>query len=161
MRDKGVPIDNVSNYDTTKEQIIAVLPQSSLNIYRLLFVTKSAMMKIVSGGEFDVTRKLVAATKLSDGDELLSVSVVTDEESCVLYTENGYALRFMLEELPDQKKTAVGVHGMNLAKNDTVADMWLLKPDEAKEVSIGEKSFDIGTIKIAGRNTKGYKLKLK
>ena len=119
------------------------------------------MMKIVSGGEFDVTRKLVAATKLSDGDELLSVSVVTDEESCVLYTENGYALRFLLEELPDQKKTAVGVHGMNLAKNDSVSDMWLLKPDEAKEVAIGEKSFDIGTIKIAGRNTKGSKLKLK
>jgi len=161
MRDKGVPIDNVSNYDTTKEQIIAVLPQSSLNIYRLLFVTKSAMMKIVSGGEFDVTRKLVAATKLSDGDELLSVSVVTDEESCVLYTENGYALRFMLEEIPDQKKTAVGVHGMNLAKNDSLREMWLLKPEESKEVSINDKSFDIGTVKMAGRNTKGSKLKLK
>jgi DNA gyrase subunit A len=161
MRDKGVPIDNVSNYDTTKEQIIAVLPQSSLNIYRLLFVTKSAMMKIVSGGEFDVTRKLVAATKLAEGDELISVSVVTDEESCVLYTENGYGLRFLLEEVPDQKKTAVGVHGMNITKNDSVRDVWLLKPEESREVSIGEKSFDIGTVKIAGRNTKGSKIKLK
>ena len=161
MRDKGIPIDNVSNYDATKEQIVAVLPQSSLNIYRLLFVTKSAMMKIVSGGEFDVTRKLVAATKLSDKDELLSVSVVTDEESCVLYTENGYALRFMLEEIPEQKKTAVGVHGMNLGAKDKLSDIWLLKSDESKEVSIADKSFDIGTVKVSGRNTKGSKLKLK
>ncbi len=39
FRDKGVPIDNISNYDSQKEYAIAVESQTSLNLYRLLFVT--------------------------------------------------------------------------------------------------------------------------
>ena len=36
FRDKGVPIDNVSNYSTEKERIIAVAFQSELNLYRMV-----------------------------------------------------------------------------------------------------------------------------
>ena len=64
FRDKGVPIDNISNYDSQKEYAITVESQTSLNLYRILFVTAQAMMKIVDGGEFDVAKRTVAATKL-------------------------------------------------------------------------------------------------
>ena len=63
FRDKGVPLDNVSNYDTTKENIIYVTSQSDLNLYRVVFVTAQGMVKIVDGGEFDVAKRTVAATK--------------------------------------------------------------------------------------------------
>ena len=62
FRDKGIPIDNVSNYDSSKEDIVCVTSQSDLNLYRIAFVTKMSMMKVVSGGEFDVAKKTVAAT---------------------------------------------------------------------------------------------------
>jgi DNA gyrase subunit A len=159
MRDKGVPIDNVSNYDTATERIVAVLPQSSLNLYRLLFVTGNAMIKLVGGGEFDVTRKEVAATKLSADDELIAVMAVTDEESIVLRTENDMALRFKIEEIPEQKKNAAGVHGMTLAKNDSVRDAYLLKMDESREIIVSDKKYDLGALKISGRNGKGSRIK--
>lgn len=159
MRDKGVPIDNVSNYNSAKEEIIAAMPQSSLNLYRLLFVTKQAMIKIVNGGEFDVTRKLVAATKLSEGDELISVFALTQEETLVLQSENGFLLRFKLEEIPEQKKTAAGVHGMNLAKNDSVREAFVLQMEESRMTRINDKETDLGSVKISGRNGKGSKQK--
>ena len=75
FRDKGVPIDNISNYDSQKEYAITVESQTSLNLYRILFVTAQAMMKIVDGGEFDVAKRTVAATKLQDNDEVISVEI--------------------------------------------------------------------------------------
>jgi len=40
---------------------------------RLLFVTKLGMMKLVDTSEFDVMKKTVASTKLTDGDELIGI----------------------------------------------------------------------------------------
>jgi DNA gyrase subunit A len=51
LRDKGVPVDNVSNYDSSREAIIYAASQSELNLNRLIFITRQGMMKIVSGGE--------------------------------------------------------------------------------------------------------------
>ena len=62
LREKGKPIDNVSGFDSTKESIIYITSQSSLNLYRIFFCTRSGMIKLVDGGEFDVTRKTVSAT---------------------------------------------------------------------------------------------------
>ena len=71
LRDKGVPIDNVGNYDSTKEEIILACSQSDLNLYRLLFVTANGYVKIVSGGEFETRMKTMNATKLAEGDTLV------------------------------------------------------------------------------------------
>jgi DNA gyrase subunit A len=117
------------------------------------------MIKLVGGGEFDVTRKEVAATKLSADDELIAVMAVTDEESIVLRTENDMALRFKIEEIPEQKKNAAGVHGMTLAKNDSVRDAYLLKMDESREIIVSDKKYDLGALKISGRNGKGSRIK--
>ena len=87
FRDKGIPVDNISNYSSDKEHILCVASQTELNLYRLLFVTKQAMMKVVDGGEFDVSKRLVAATKLADGDEVLDVSILKELEA-VYYTQN-------------------------------------------------------------------------
>ncbi|MEF2574866.1 MAG: DNA topoisomerase (ATP-hydrolyzing), partial [Eisenbergiella sp.] len=74
FRDKSVPLDNVSNFDSTKEQLLLAAGQSELNLYRLLFVTRQGMAKMVDGGEFDVMKRTVAATKLQDGDEVADVA---------------------------------------------------------------------------------------
>ncbi len=61
FRDKAIPLDNVSNFDSTREQLLLAVGQSDLNLYRLLFVTKQGMTKMVDGGEFDVMKRTVAA----------------------------------------------------------------------------------------------------
>ncbi len=75
FRDKGTPIDNVGNYDSSKENIVYIASANTLMGRKLLFTTQNGMMKLVDASEFDVSKKTVAATKLSDGDKLISISM--------------------------------------------------------------------------------------
>ena len=73
FRDKGQPIDNVSNYDSSKEQLIYITDLATLCTQKLLFGTKTAMLKQVDGKEFDVAKRTTAATKLADDDAVIFV----------------------------------------------------------------------------------------
>ena len=160
FRDKGVPIDNISNYSSAKEELILVTDQTSLNLYRIVFVTRQAMMKIVDGGEFDVNKRTVSATKLSDGDELVNVSVLTDRTIMVLQTKIGYFLRFALSEIPEKKKTAVGVRGMKLSDDDIVEEVYYTLNSVDTWITYKEKQLNLNTLKPARRDTKGTKIRL-
>lgn len=104
FRDKGTPIDNLSNYNSTEEQIVFVCDEGSLSMAKLLFATKQGMLKQVDGSEFQVAKRTIAATKLLEEDEVICVQVVTEGQSIVLQTMNGYFLRFASTEVPEKKK---------------------------------------------------------
>ena len=160
MRDKGVPIDNVSDFDTNKDTIVYVASQSELNLYRLMFVTKQANMKVVDGGEFDVTRRSVAATKLADDDEVISVQILHDISTVVLLSEGGYFLRFKAEDIPEKKKGAVGVRGMRLTGKDTLRDVYYLTDGTDYVIEHNGKELNLDHLKIANRDTKGTKIRV-
>ena len=160
FRDKGVPIDNVSNYSTEKERIIAVASQSELNLYRMVFVTRQSMMKIVDGGEFDVMKKTVASTKLSDDDELVNVTVIREQTHIVLRSADGYFLRFAIEDIPEKKKGAIGVRGMKLGAKDFVEEVYYHKNMTETIIEYKEKSISLNQLKLAKRDTKGTKLRV-
>ncbi|AOZ96402.1 DNA gyrase/topoisomerase IV subunit A [Butyrivibrio hungatei] len=160
MRDKGVPIDNVSNFDTSKETIVLAASQSDLNLYMLLFTTKMSMMKVVDGGEFDVSKRTVAATKLSDGDEVVNVEILHTQKTVILQSNEGYFLRFYVEQVPEKKKAAVGVRGMRLGKNDFVRDVYYLDDMEEKSIEHNDKELHLGHLKVTSRDTKGTKVRL-
>ncbi|WP_044912819.1 DNA gyrase/topoisomerase IV subunit A [Butyrivibrio sp. WCE2006] len=160
MRDKGVPIDNLSDFDTTSDQIIYVSSQSNLNLYRIMFVTKQANMKIVDGGEFDVTRRTVAATKLAEGDEVVSVHELHEINTVVLQSEAGFFLRFSVDEVPEKKKGAVGVRGMRLSAKDSVRDVYYLKEADEQSIEHNGKDLKLDHLKITSRDTKGTKVRL-
>ena len=96
FRDKGTPIDDVSNFSSEKENIVYITSQTEINLRRVMFVTEQAMMKIVDGGEFDVAKRTVAATKLGEGDSLVNVISLRDQHQIVLQTHEGYLLKFAL-----------------------------------------------------------------
>lgn len=160
FRDKGTPIDNVSNYDSARENIVCVTGQSDLNLYRMVFVTKQSMMKIVSGGEFDVAKKTVAATKLNDGDLLLSVTPLVDQRNIVLQSHEGYFLRFALEEIPEKKKSAVGVRGMKLGVKDYLENVYYTRNAQEQIIEYKEKALELNKIKLGSRDGKGVKVRV-
>ena len=80
-KEKGVPIDNVGNYNSSDENMIAIYSAWQLKGRKILFTTKNGMMKIVDGDEFQVTKKTIAATKLADGDEVVAVKIIEDEQA--------------------------------------------------------------------------------
>ena len=157
FRDKGLPIDNISNYSSNNEEIVNIASQSELNLYRLLFVTKQGMCKIVSGGEFDVTKRTVASTKLNEEDELVDVEVVSEHQHVILQSKSGYFLRFDAEEISELKKTAVGVRGMKLDKSDELKDVYIFTEGENETVEVKGKELSLNRLKIGNRDTKGTK----
>ena len=78
FRDKGQPIENVSNFDSSQETCVCLTPLGSILERRMLFGTASGMIKQVAGREFDVSKRTTAATKLSDGDEVIFVQPLGD-----------------------------------------------------------------------------------
>ncbi len=161
FRDKGIPIDNVSNFNGEKELVIAAVSQTSLNLYRMIFVTRQAMMKVVDGGEFDVAKRTVAATKLSDDDdEVVSVEVLNDQKQIVVQSAEGYFLKFDLEEIPEKKKNAIGVRGMRFTGKDHVENVYYTRTGAEQFISYRDKQVDLHKLKLAKRDGKGTKIRV-
>lgn len=160
FRDKGTPIDNVSNFDSSAEQMVFVSSLSGIKESMLFFATKTGMLKQVAGTEFDVSKRTIAATKLADGDRLILVQIADPMEYVVLQTKNGIFLRFMKEEVPDKKKTAIGVRGIRLTEDDQVEHAYLLESRTEYTVTYKEKNVTLNRLKLAKRDTKGTKIRL-
>jgi len=160
FRDKGQPIDNLSNYDSSKEQFIFLCNQADIVSGRLIFVTAQSMIKIVDGSEFDVSKRTVQATKLNDGDYVVNISAVQDYKNIVFQTKDGIFLRFGLEEIPEKKKGAVGVRGMKLAKSDLIEKVYYTKNAIDNTIEFNGKPFDLHQkVKPGHRDTKGIKIR--
>ena len=159
FRDKGVPVDNISNYDSSKESILFAASQSDLNLYRVIFVTKQAMLKIVDGGEFDVAKRTVAATKLADDDEVISVVTLKEQRNIVLKSAEGYFLRFPVEEIPEKKKGAIGVRGMKLGVKDSLEAVYYTRGTVEQTVEYGGKEIELNKIRSGKRDGKGVRIR--
>ena len=159
FRDKGIPIDNLSNYDSTQEQILCVAPVQETKLKKLLFVTAMGMCKLVDGEEFDVAKRTVAATKLLPEDKLVSVECLEDQGQIVLQSAQGVFLKFALEEIPEKKKAAAGVRGIRLAENDRIEQVYLLVPGMDVAISWKDKELLLNKLRLGKRDTKGVKVR--
>lgn len=157
FRDKGQPIDNVSNYDSTQEMVVYMCDELQLRYAKLLFATKQGMIKKVKGNEFQVAKRTIAATKLQEDDELISVQVITDDQHVVLQTKDGYFLRFSAQEVAEKKKAAVGVRGIKLRKNDELEQIYLFYEGTENKISYGDRELTLNRLKVAKRDGTGTK----
>ena len=157
FRDKGTPIDNISNYDTASEQIVMVCDAEQMRFSWLLFATAKGMIKKVEGTEFQVTKRTIAATKLQDEDRLIEVKVVNDSQNAVLQTANGYFLRFPASEIPVKKKGALGVRGIRLQKKDELEHVYLFAEGTETKISYNDKEVTLNRLKQAKRDGAGTK----
>ncbi len=158
FRDKGIPIDNISNFDSTRETILFVESLEKIIESKMIFTTKKGMVKQVDGKEFQVSKRTVAATKLSDEDELLSIETVCHEETFLLGTKLGFFSKFLIEEIPEKKRSAIGVRGIKLTQGDEVEQAFIVK-SQTNFFSYKEKEVEISKLKLTKRDTKGTKLK--
>lgn len=156
-RDKGTPVDNISNYDGSKEYMLFIDSLEKIKASKLIFVNSASMCKRVAGDQFDVTRKTIAATGLGENETVVFVGIINDEETIVLQTENEVFLRFPTESIPEKKKGAVGVRGMKLAPKDNVKAAYLIKDGENQTAKSSGSTVSLNRLKVAGRDTKGIK----
>ena len=150
----------VSNFNSAEEEIVFICDENQFRIATLLFATKNGMVKRVTGEEFLVGKRTIAATKLNDGDALLSVHIINAKQSVVMQTEGGYFLRFHGSEISEMKKTAAGVRGIKLQKNDLVENVYLFEEGKESKIMYKEKELTLNRLKQSSRGGSGTKSRL-
>jgi DNA gyrase subunit A len=80
-------------------------------------------------------------------------------EILVIQTDGGIFLRFPLKEVPEMKKTAVGVRAIKLNPKDFVTKVFLLDTGDNEVIEYKGKSIDLRKLKIGKRGTKGVKVR--
>ena len=157
FRDKGQPLDNVSNFDSGSEREIYIEALGNLKEKKLIFGTKTGMLKVVAGSEFIVGKRTTAATKLAEGDELLTVAPLEEEETLVMQTAGNVFLRIDAATIPEKKKGAVGVRGIRLETGDLLEEIHVLHPGDNPTVTVKGKTVYLNRLHIGNRDTKGVK----
>lgn len=160
LRDKGIPVDNVSNYSSAQERILYVAAMESVKNSVLMFVTKKGMTKQVKGEEFDVVKRTIASTKLGEDDEVIMVQQCDTMDYLVLQSKDGYFLRFLKEEVPEKKKAAVGVRAMKMADTDYLENAYLVESRMEYSVEYKGKQMTLNKVKLGKRDTKGTKVRI-
>ncbi|MCA5576209.1 DNA gyrase/topoisomerase IV subunit A [Enterocloster clostridioformis] len=158
LRDKGAPIENLSKFDGTKDTIVYLTSAENMKGRIFVFATKMAMVKQVPAAEFETNNRVVAATKLQDGDELAAVIPVEGQTEVVIQTTGGVFLRFALEEISMLKKASRGVRGIRLSKNEELEKLYLI--GENPIVDYKGKEVHLNRLKLAKRDGKGSKVRL-
>ena len=159
FRDKGLPIDNVSNYDSSREEIVYICDDRQLYFGKFLFVTKQGMIKKVDGSEFQVSKRTIAATKLQPDDSIVDIKIIHDIQNIVLMTEKGFVLRFPGEEVSEKKKGAIGLRGIRLANEDSVEGVFLFEEGTESKVVFHEKEITLNRLKMSKRDGTGTKIR--
>ena len=157
FRDKGQPVDNLSNYNSSEEHLVFVSSLNGMKERKLLFATKTGMLKIVDGSEFDVSKRTTAATKLGAAVEVVRVGYCEEGLHLVLQSKKGMFLRIEASGVPEKKKGALGVRGIKLSADDELTEVYFLLPGESRKISLKDKELELSRLRVGSRDTKGVK----
>ncbi|MCQ2535713.1 MAG: DNA topoisomerase 4 subunit A [Lachnospiraceae bacterium] len=157
FRDKGQPIDNMSNFSSSAETIVAIESVENMAGKKILFGNSSGYIKVVDGSEFDVAKKTTAATKLSDNETVIIVKPLNGDETLIMESSDRNFLRIVCAEIPEKKKAAAGVRGIKLSSGASCQAMYVLGSGEDKVVSVKGQDIHLNRLHIGNRDTKGTK----
>ena len=145
-----------------KDTPVAYFLHSQFGEGTLLFVTSRGQIKCAKMEEFTSTRKGgVIATKLREGDSVTAVMEYHNEDVEVI-TKKGMSIHLRGSDIPTQGKNTLGVKGMNIAEDDSVAQVLLIPKDTIGLVVIAEtgqgKRIPLSELPPQGRGGKGVSI---
>ena len=159
LRDKGVPVDNLTKFDSGSEEILLALSEDSMQGSYILMLTKNGYIKKVSSSEFKTNNKQVASTKLNDDDVLVGVKLLDARiktDICVS-SSAGYILKFNVSEVNEFKKSTRGEKAITLGYNEFVENLYILS--ETGVGIINGKELNLSKVRLSHRGYKGQKIK--
>lgn len=159
LKEKGLPVDNLTKYKASEAEIIFIGSDKQLKDRLLLFTTEGGMIKLVPIEEFETNNRTVAATKLEDGDRVISIEAVSELgiNTVAVWTDNGYFLRFALDDVSILKKNTKGVKAISLKKGAKVLGARVIKDDPV--VMNGTTPVHLNQLRTALRGGAGSKHK--
>jgi DNA gyrase subunit A len=134
---KGKSIMNfLSLSDSEKVTSILPLPKSNDKTSSLMLVTRNGVAKKMTSASFsDVRRSGIIAIKLDKGDSLVSALITKKGDTVIVATGDGQSIRFKESDIREMGRTAGGVRGIKLDKNDEVISVDVISKE------LGDKGF--------------------
>ena len=141
------------------ETLCAVLPVKQFEEKFVFFATAKGTVKRTPVGAFSRPRPSgIIAITLDPTDTLIGVQETSGENEIVLGSRNGMAIRFNEQDVRAMGRSARGVKGMNLERDDVVVDMVAIQPGYSV-LTVCENGFgkrtDIDEYRLTRRGGKG------
>jgi DNA gyrase subunit A len=127
--------------------------------YLVMATEKGTVKKTVLSAYGNVRKGGINAINLAKGDRLIEVMMTDGNNDIVLGTRNGFAIRFHEKDVRNMGRTATGVRGVRLSKDDIVVGMLVIKHQGATILVVTENGYgkrsDIKDYRITRRGGKG------
>ena len=142
------------------EKVQAVICMKEFNPDDYLVMgTKKGIVKRTSLDNFKNIRKTgLNALTLREEDELISVKLTSGNDDIMMFTSEGYSIRFKETDVREMGRMASGVKGISLRENDNVVAMEVVDP-ELKVLVVSEnglgKRTNVDEYKVQNRGGMG------
>jgi len=139
---KGIPLINFLSMKQDEKvqafitKTIEELENNSKNDC-IFFTTKKGVVKKTSVDDFENIRTSgIIAITLDKGDDLTFVDTTTGEDDVLLTTAMGQSIRFSEKDVRPMGRSAKGVGGIKLSKNDDMVVGTVIIPKKSKDVEL-------------------------
>ena len=162
---KGMNIVNILQLDENEKVSAMVCARNDDGTGYLTMCTRNGTVKRTPMSEYgNVRRSGLRAIALDEGDELISVKRTSGEDTLIVGTRQGLAIRFDERDARPMGRVTMGVRGIRLQSGDEVVGMELAR-EGTTLLTVTEKGFGkrspLSEYKIQSRGGKGitnYKL---
>ncbi|SET49671.1 DNA gyrase subunit A [Paenibacillus sp. NFR01] len=147
-KDPGTAIVNVIGL-AKGDGIVSLLPVNNLEESQasLVFLTRKGQVKRTELKEYSTTRSgAIAACKVAEGDEIISVTLSHNDKDLVLITSEGMSIRFRENEVNPMGRVASGVRGIQLREGDEVIAGFFVAEDEGEILVISDLGYGKRTL---------------
>lgn len=157
---KGQRISSLINFEQDEYVAAVTSLHRQTNAEYVIFFTKNGLIKKTPIEEYSNTKKTtgIQAIKFKDGDELVDVTFLKDEEVFVV-TKKGYSIRFETADITPTGRVTSGVKSIKLDSDDYVIAGLPYNPKKTKlaiftKNGLGKKT-NISEYPLQGRGGKG------
>lgn len=158
---KGRHISNLLTLDENEKiASFLTLPEKD-ETKSIFFATKYGIVKRVKTLEFKSGRSGIIALNLKDNDEIVTTLLTSDDDKVFLATKDGKTIQFNVDDVRTMGRTAVGVKGISLDKNDIVVSAEVVE-EKSPLLAVTSLGYGKGTdndeYRLQSRGGKGLKL---
>lgn len=158
---KGLPIINILPLEKEEKITTMINVDKEQDNRYVVFITKNGTVKKTKAEEFkNIRSNGKIAIGLRDDDKLITVLIAEGHENLFIASSSGKVINFKLETLRTSGRTAFGVRGMNIEKDERIVGAELVVADDevllVSENGYGKKS-SINEFRQTNRGGKGVK----
>jgi DNA gyrase subunit A len=128
---KGTNLINLIPIETDEKiQAVITVKEFDENNYFIMGTKKGLIKKTQMSQYASIRKNGLNAINLKDGDELIGVRMTTGESEIIIFTRNGYAIRFKETDVRPMGRTATGVRAITLRDSDITVSMDIVAEDQ-------------------------------